>query len=110
MHLCAEHGAKMPDQEFALLSGGRNSSGNHARQFRAQTRMPFCFLVQHQKFNHLAIFASTESLVFCRSIARLAAERPEVTLAHYWIMRQQDARSKRDKSALNHVKIKLVLM
>jgi hypothetical protein len=87
MHFRAEHGAKMPDQELALFAGGHNASGNHARQFRTQSRMPFCFLVQHQKFNHLAMFASAKRRLLFSGITGLPAERPEIMLAHYRIVR-----------------------
>src|SRR5579871_237905 len=87
MHLRAEHRAKMADQELALLTARCYAGGDHARQLRAQARMPFGFFMQHQKFNHLAMFSGAECLVnFCR-IARLAAERAEIMLTHDRIMR-----------------------
>src|SRR5882724_876239 len=110
VHLRAEHGAKMADQELPLVASGHNAGGDHARQLRAQARMPFCFFVQHQKFNHLAMFARAECHVLFSTVSRLAAERTEIMLTHHRIVRQQDPCAESGKGAVNHVKIKLVLV
>ena len=56
------------------------------------------------------MLARAECVVYFRCIARLRAKRAEIMLAHDRIVRQQDTRPKRNESAINHVKIKLVLV
>src|SRR6266704_349340 len=100
----------MTDQELALFPGRSNPRGQGARQVGMESPMAFRLFVQRKKINHLPVFFAVEWSVVRGSREWLPLPVKKVILAHYGIVRQQDPCTEGSKCAVDHVKIKLVLV